>query len=145
MASGAEVQVDSSELVAAVAELRARGASPAPAMRVVAEMLVGRVNEEYETAGHGLWPGLAPSTLKKRRGNVAQILVNSGRAAASTFSDSGEDFAEAATDVDYMKFHASTQPRTKIPYRNPFDLVDMDDVNDEATEIILAHVTGEGT
>lgn len=107
----------------------------APIMHVVAEGLVLGVDDMYETAGHGLWAPLAPSTLKRRRGDGGQILKDTGVMAASTFADWGDDFAEAATGDAKIVFHASRGARAKIPYRNPFDLPDAD--VDAAAEQIL--------
>lgn len=142
MASGVDVQIDAKELVDAVGEFRIRGGKTKPAMGIVAEMLVSRVSDEFDTEGHGRWPGLAPSTLKKRRGSVAKILQNLGGFSGSIAPDSDEDSAEASTDKSYAVYHVSDKPRTKIPLRNPFDLWDMDDVADDASEIVLTYVAG---
>lgn len=125
-------------------ELRRRGTSAAPAMAEIAEMFVGRVSEEFDTAGHGRWPKLAASTLRKRRmgGAGAQPLKDTGRAAASIRAEHTETSAEAATDVEYMVYHCSDAPRTIIPLRNPFDIPD--DAFDEATDILLSFVVGSG-
>lgn len=138
------VYLEDADLTAQLDELRARGEKTAPVMATIAEMLVGRVQEEFETAGHGRWPKLAESTLRKRRmrGAGAQILKDTGRAAASIRADHTETSAEAATDVSYMVFHCSDAPRTIIPLRNPFDIPD--DAFDEATDTLLAFVIGAG-
>ena len=108
-------------------------------MAIVAEMLVTRVDDEYETAGHGTWDPLAESTLRKRRrkGRGAQILKDTGRAAGSTHGEHSDEHAAAYTDVAYMIFHASSAPRRIIPYRNPFDLASPDDVAEEAAQTIV--------
>ena len=49
-------------------------------------------------------------------------MKDTGRSAASVQAASGPDWAQAATDVSYMAFHASDAPRTVIPLRNPFDV-----------------------
>lgn len=131
-------QVDMPELSSALASLKTRGLHPAQAMHIVAESFVSRVNEEYETAGRGRWPDLADATKARRRGSVFQILVDSGRTAASTAPDYGDDFAEAASDVETLVFHVSDKPRTKIPLRNPFDIPE--EAFEEAAETILEFV-----
>jgi phage gpG-like protein len=113
-----------------------------PAMKIVAEQLVAGVNDEFQTAGHGSWEPLAESTIAKRRGSVAQILMDTGRFAASVQASHGADFAEASTDVFYAVFHVGDGPRTKIPRRDPFVL--SDDVQFDAIETILNYLV-EGT
>jgi phage gpG-like protein len=137
----AEIQIDMPELFKAVEAARERGVKTGPVMNVIAEDFVSRVNEEYETAGRGRWKDLADSTKKKRRGGTFQILVDSGRTAGSTKPEHGDDFAEAASDVETLVFHVSDQPRTKIPLRNPFDIPD--EAFDEAAQTILDFVTGD--
>lgn len=112
-------------------------------MAVVAEALVARVNDKFEQGGPG-WPGLAASTLAKRRkaGKGAQILKNDGRLAGSIEPDSGPTHAEAATDVEYAVYHVSDEPREKIPKRDFMDVLD-DDMLDEAAETVMAYLTGE--
>lgn len=123
-------------------QLRKRGENTSPVMHTIAEMFVARVDEEYETAGHGKWQRLAESTLKKRRkgGVGAQPLKDTGRAAASTRAEWSDTTAEASTDVGYLAYHCSDAPRSVIPLRNPFDIPE--DAFDEATDLLLAFVVG---
>lgn len=140
--SGAEVDV--SEVLRELQRIERRATDLSPLMPIAAETLVGYVNDEWESAGRGRWPGLAASTIAKRRkeGAGAQILKDTGRAAASMQAFSGPDFAEAATDVAYMAFHASDEARTKIPLRNPFDVLDL--AEPEITAMVARYVaTGE--
>ncbi len=138
------VYLEDENLTAQLDELRARGEKTAPVMATIAEMLVSRVAEEFETGGQGRWPKLAASTLKKRRmrGAGAQILKDTGRAAASVRAEHTDTSAEAATDVGYMVYHCSDAPRSIIPLRNPFDIPD--DAFDEATDTLLAFVADAG-
>ena len=103
-------------------------------LSVVAEMLVAAVSDKFDQGGPG-WPPLAASTLAKRRGSVAQILVDTGRLAASIHGDAGPDFAEAATDVRYAVYHVSSAPRSKIPLRDFFDLPE--DVFEDISRFLL--------
>ena len=93
-----------------------------PTMKVVAEGLVADVNDLWESAGGGTWDDLEDSTKARRRGGTYQILKDTGRAAQSVQALAGNDWAEASTDVEYMKYHVGDEPRTKIPKRDPFDL-----------------------
>jgi phage gpG-like protein len=116
--------VDTSELDRELSAIERRVTDYSPITPVLAEILVGAVNDRWMSAGGGSWAPLAPSTLYKRRlhGKGAQILLDTGRAAASVQADSGPTWAQAATDVAYMVFHVSDGARSKIPLRDPFDV-----------------------
>ncbi len=122
MASGAEVDV--SELERELKAIKHRVTDYSPIAPVLADILVGYVNEEFESAGRGRWSPLAPSTLLKRRGGSAQILKDTGRMAASIRAEYGSDWAAAVTDVSYAVFHVSDGARSKIPKRDFFDVED---------------------
>jgi phage gpG-like protein len=132
------VDFDSSELLGLLGDLRRRTGDLSDTMAIVAEQLVAAVNDEFETAGQGKWPPLAESTLAKRRGSTAQILVDTGRLAGSISADSGPDFAEAGTNVEYAVYHVSSAPRRVIPLRDFFDLPD--EVFAEAESTIVAGI-----
>lgn len=119
MSSGTDVDV--SELERELKDLRQRVTDYSPITPVLAEILVGHVNDRWTAAP---FPPLAPSTLYKRRkhGKGAQILQDTGRAIASVQGANGPDWAGAYTDVSYMVYHASDAPRSVIPLRNPFDV-----------------------
>lgn len=134
------VEVDMGEVDQLLKDLEERGENLSPIMSVVAEDLVAAVSDMYESTGHGTWPGLSDATLRRGGGKQAhKPMVDTGRAAASTEPHFGPDYAEATTNVDYLKFHLDGGP--VIPKRNPFELPDA--VFDEATETILAYVAGE--
>jgi len=138
--TSSSVKLDYSELKTLFQDFeRDIHAGLANVMPVAAEMLVSAVQEEFDTEGHGMWPDLSPLTLQRRRkeGRGAKILQDTGRAAGSITPMHGEDFAMAFTNVPYMVFHTSDQPRSKIPLRNPFALYDEDRVQDEIAELIL--------
>lgn len=111
-----------------------------PTMQVVAEGLVADVNDLWESAGGGTWADLAESTKARRRGGTYQILKDTGRAAQSVQALAGPDWAEASTDVEYMKYHVGDGPRTVIPKRDPFALGD--DSVDRAQATILNALAG---
>jgi phage gpG-like protein len=133
------VQFDATEIAKVFDELLERGQRVGEeVMPAMAEILVSAVQEEFETGGRGKWKELADSTLAKRRreGKGAKILEDTGIFAGSITQDVGADFAEAYTNVPYAIFHTSDEPRTLIPYRNPFD-VDQDATGDEMVRLIL--------
>lgn len=135
--------VDITELLDVLQGIEDRAGDLSVPMGNIAEALVGRVNDKFEGGGPG-WQGLAASTLAKRRkaGKGAEILKDNGRLAGSIEPDSGPDYAEAATDVEYAVYHVSDAPRTKIPKRDFLDVLD-DDMLDEAADTIMAYLTGD--
>jgi phage gpG-like protein len=134
-----DVSIDASELVGAIEAFEKRGKRLDDAMSVAAELLVSAVNDKFEAAGPG-WAPLAESTLLRRRGSVAQILVDTGRLVGSIHSLHGPDFAEAATDVSYAVYHVSSAPRSRLPLRDFFDLPER--VFDDILELILQQLSG---
>jgi phage gpG-like protein len=133
-----DVSVDATELKGALEAFAKRGGRLDDTMAVVAEMLVSAVNDKFQAGGPG-WKPLAESTLLRRRGTVAQILLDTGRLAGSIHGIHGNDFAEAATDVSYAIYHVSSAPRRKIPLRDFFDLPEH--VFDDILELVLDRLT----
>lgn len=140
MSHGAEV--DAGQLERELKKIGRRVEDFSPITPVLAEILVGYVNEEWDSAGRGRWPGLADSTLKKRRGTSAEILKDTGRAAADVHGEHDHESAAAVTSVSYMVFHTSDQPRKIVPLRNPFDVMDAAEV--EIAETLSEWVAGGG-
>ena len=137
MASGAEVDV--SELVREWKALERRTTDLSAVTPVLAEILVGAVNDEWDSAGRGRWPGLAPSTIARRRGSSTQILKDTGRAAGSVRGESDSTSAAAVTDTAYMIYHVSDEARTRLPLRNPFDVLDV--AMPEIEDVVLGYIT----
>jgi hypothetical protein len=143
------IVIDASELASAVKELEARLPGGAKsALTQIAEIMVGLVEDEYQTEGHGEWPPLAESTLRQRRKSASpKILQNTGVAVASTDSEvigEGTDAAAVAfTNVPYMIYHTSSAPRHVIPYRNPFDF-QFEELLEQSRELLLAAVAQWG-
>jgi phage gpG-like protein len=110
----------------------------------IAESLVHEVLEEFETEGHGEWPGLSEQTKLGRRGAKKRklkvqgplrpgekrkkrvvatgnfkLLQNTGNLAGSITPAWDDNVAEAYTNVPYAKFHVTG---TKwMPARDFFD------------------------
>jgi phage gpG-like protein len=133
------VELDTAQLAAALAGFADRAEDLSEPMSVIAESLVTAVQDKFEQSGPG-WPDLAESTKQQRRGSEYQILVDTGVLSGSIAGESGKDFAEVGTSVEYAKYHVSAEPRTKIPLRDFFDLPD--DVYEDAADTILAHIAG---
>jgi phage gpG-like protein len=106
-------------------------------MSIVGTDLMLAVDDKFENSGPG-WPELAESTLRNRRGATAQILVDTTRLRGSIRSEAEEQAVELFTDVEYAVFHVSSEPRTKIPLRDFFDLAP--EVWEEAATVILGDI-----
>lgn len=143
MSDPSMISLDASKLGEIFKQLQQEYAGSAPrAMQQIAMILVGAVDEEWQTEGHGEWKELAASTLRKRRkhGAGAKILQDTAIAVGSVTPVYDAESAEAYTNVPYMIYHTSDEPRTIIPYRNPFD-VPQDEVLDQAADILLTLMT----
>lgn len=134
-----EITADTN-LEAVLREFRHKAESIDKLLPSIAELLVGGVLDVFEAEGPG-WAPLAASTLARRRkgGRGAKILQDSGVAAATIGPGYGADYAEAFAGVDYLIYHASSQPRSKIPLRNPFDLGPFESpLLEEVAELVAA-------
>ena len=114
--------VDTSNLAKVIGSLGLITSDASETMAIAAEMLVTEVGDRWESAGDGQWPPLAASTLAKRRGSSAQILIDTGIARNSVEGEGGEDWAEAASGVNYLVYHCGDGPRKVIPLRDPFSI-----------------------
>lgn len=139
---GASVGVDTSQLTGALQDLERHGKNTRGVMRQIAFIMVEKVDEEFETSGHGKWKDFAEST-KRARGNIsaAKLLLDTGAMAASITPAYSQTEAEAFTNDPKAKFHVSDKPRTKIPKRDFFD-IDLEEVVAEGATIALTEITG---
>jgi phage gpG-like protein len=137
---GNRVGLDNTPLIVAFKEMERRAVSSTDVLPSIAEMLVSKVAEEFETSGQGEWPPFAASTLRGRRGQGSpKLLEDSGTFRDSVHADTGTDYAEAATNCPYAVYHVSEAPRKKLPRRDPFD-IDEADAQDEAIDLLYAHM-----
>jgi phage gpG-like protein len=136
------VRLDASDLRRVIEEMGDAAERLPDILPNVAEILVSAVATQFETEGQGRWPKLADSTLEQRRrsGRGAKILQDRGIFAGSITPLVSEMAAEAFTNVPYAIFHTSPEPRTVIPYRNPFD-IDFEATTDEVVSMVLKMVT----
>lgn len=138
-----DVKFETRELREVLGAMRDRGKNLDGAMKFIAHDMLDRVEDNFATEGHGEWPGLAASTLAKRRkqGRGAKILQDTGRLAGSITADWGSDYAEAYTNVNYAIYHVSKKPRRKIPLRD-FLAMDMGEVERDAASALTEQITG---
>lgn len=126
-----------------IAGLESRLADPVPAFEITAELLELHVARQWATQGRQggtPWPPLADSTAKMRQhrlgyyrlqptggaGPRRPILVWTGRSRASFTKGHPEHIREISpsgltwgSSVPWLKYHQSTQPRTRLPRRPP--------------------------
>lgn len=113
------------------------------AMPVIAESMHAAVQEVFEQQGavgnKPKWQDLADSTKRQRRGSEPyNILFDTGHLALRMTPNSGNTWAEVFNDLEYLKYHNSDAPRTKIPLRDPFG-IDEEEMMAEAVDICLAY------
>ena len=133
-------RVDERELLSRIDALEKRGGNLSPVMAVISEIMLGGVEDEFETEGRGQWPPLAPSTLRRRRGGSAKILQDTGVLAGSAYARHGADFAEVGLGARYAIYHVTGTSR--MPARNPFDVADR--VWDEAVNALFDYLAEAG-
>jgi len=140
--SDSMVVVTANELGPVLKDLERRFAgSTQAALTQIAQLMVGLVEDEFQTQGHGKWKPFAASTLRARlrKGKDPKLLQDTAIAAGSVTPIVEDDSAYAFTSVPYMIFHTSDKPRHIIPYRNPFD-VEEGELLDQASDVVLAAV-----
>lgn len=134
------------DLVVATAELELlmrsferRGKSLGQITPVIAEMLVTAVHDVFEAEGPG-WKRHAASTLAKRRGRTGhKLLQDSGHLITSVHGEHGSDWAMAATNVPYVRYHL--EGGEIIPKRNPFEIPES--ISDDVVDLMLSHLVSE--
>lgn len=100
------IQVQAGDVMGALARLQAAGKDMSPAMRAISMRLLSQTEANFfaQSGPSGAWPELAAST-RKRRGDAARMLQDTGHLAASITPDSGPDFAAIGTNVVYAAIH----------------------------------------
>lgn len=137
--------VDMTEYARVLSDINTAAESPGEdVLELVGEDIVEGIQEEFETAGHGKWEPLAESTMKSRRGTIAQILVDTG-AMRGSIDESAIEVSDTsvtvASNVEYQVFHVSDEARTKIPLRDFYDI--QEKYYDLAAETLLDGILKE--
>lgn len=114
-------------LTEAVDELEAMAAAAEDVSPIMAEIASGAASEQRGNLVGQLSQGSAMKPLspayaarKRQRYPGKTILRATDEMLGSIVSNSGPDFAEAGPTDPKALFHASPEPRTKIPLRDPF-------------------------
>ena len=137
------VVIEDANVRRAARRMRARGKTVMRAgLPPVGEAMHAAVLDVFEAQGPG-WPGFAESTLMGPRGRGSpKLLQDSGAFANTQGIRFGLTFVEVFATVPYGVFHASDEPRSKLPQRNPYDLGPFEDpFLQEAEQIMLDEMT----
>ncbi|OXI36910.1 phage virion morphogenesis protein [Burkholderia aenigmatica] len=102
-----EIEIDESRFDAAMARVRALMRDASPITALIAESMMGAVEENFAQQGRPTWLGLSPKTLKRRReeAGTGKILQRSGRLAASVTPKHDATSARVGTNVVYAAIH----------------------------------------
>jgi len=134
-----DVVVSTAELATLLQTFEHHGKNLGAITPIIAEMLVTAVHDVFEAEGPG-WKRHAASTLAKRRGRTGhKLLQDSGVLITSIHPEHGADWAMAATNVPYVRYHLRGGPI--IPKRNPFEIPDS--VADDVVDLMLSHLVAE--
>lgn len=112
----------------AIAELRDMQTAAEDASPILREIADGAASEmrqhlqSQQTSQGGTFKALSPvyAARKARRYPGKPILRATDQMANSIVSNSGADFAEAGPTDEKARYHASPEPRAKMPLRDPF-------------------------
>ena len=115
------------ELTEAIDELYAIAGAAKDASPIMAEIASGAASEQrgnlvaQRSQGNAMKP-LSPAyaARKKQRYPGKTILRATDEMLGSVVSNSGADFAEAGPTDTKALFHASPEPRSRVPLRDPF-------------------------
>jgi len=152
-----KIEVDDEGVKKSLRELSDRVEDLTPVMKMIGELLVSSVQENFNREGRysepGSWRGgskrwkpLAPSTIKQRKRLgywPGQILTRTGRLRSSINYRAGRDHVAVGTNVIYAAIHqfggkAGRGHRANIPAR-PFLVVQDEDL-EEIREIIADYI-----
>lgn len=130
----------------ALAELREMQANAKDATPILQEIAAGAASEmlkNYQggrTSQGGTMKPLSAkyAARKAKRFPGKPILRATDRMFASLTSNAGADFAEAGPTDEKARFHASPEPRAKMPLRDPFFVGA--EFEDKAVEAFVNHV-----
>lgn len=136
------VRVDTRELTAGLEELEARANQVRRLLPVVGDILVTAVDDLIRSKGRGQWAKLKPATIKRRRGKGrgVEMLRDTGLLADVQSQIDGEG-VEVKSPAPYSVFHTSDAPRTIIPQRDFFDVL-QGDVLEEIADLVVEEVAG---
>lgn len=109
------VEVDVTEVTARLRRMSERSQQSAALNQQLEGVLSFYVDENFqnERSASGKWPPMRDITKRLRRGTTGKLLQDTGLLAA-VHTDSGPDFVEVFTNVEYAKYHLKG-PRRLVP------------------------------
>lgn len=107
-----KVKVDINELNASLRALSETAQNSSDMNAELADILATFVDDKFDREGPG-WPPMRDLTKRLRRGGGGKLLQDTGLL-AKVQTDSGPDFAEVFTNVEYAKYHLKG-PRKLVP------------------------------
>lgn len=127
----------SSNLNKVLAEVAAQGKAIDRTLPVIAEMLLGAVQDVFEAEGPG-WEPLAEATKAQRRGSSFKILQDTGVGVASLSPSYGSTYAEVVDGTTYMHHHVTGNER--LPQR---DWTNLGPFEEPLLDEVAAYLTGQ--
>jgi phage gpG-like protein len=94
-------------------------------MELIAEGLVGAVDDLIQSEGNGEWQPLSPNTLKRRPRRIGGKLLQDRGFLANIQPSHGDNWAEARSPAPYAGFHITG---TKHMDARDWTAVDLNDV-----------------
>ena len=131
-----DIEIDDRQAVRALADLRRRGGSMAPALRSIAELLLNSTRARFDAqaspAGEP-WAPLKPRALARKKRNRDKILTEEGRLRGTLAYRVGDDWVEVGSPLIYGATHQ--HGRGPIPAR-PYLGLSAEDAADVREEIL---------
>jgi len=113
------------EAIAELREMKAAAEDATPIMQEIAAGAASEMSKNYQgerSSGGGKFRPLSKryAARKANRYPGKAILRATDQTFASITWDAGKDFAEAGPTDDKARYHASPEPRSVMPLRDPF-------------------------
>lgn len=132
------------EAIRELRDMQAAAEDASPIMREIADGAASEMRQNFQSqrsSDGGTFKPLSPgyAARKAKRYPGRPILRATDQMLSSIVADSGAAFAEAGPTDEKARFHASPEPRKKMPLRDPFFV---DPASEEAAAEALADFIG---
>ena len=108
-------------------------------LEAIGTLLQNAIDDLIESEGHGKWPKLAPSTLKRRPRRKGGRLLQDRGFLNKIQVETGRNWVSAGTPVTYGIYHVTGT--RNMPQRDFLD-IDMDQFVEDAGNLIAADILG---
>ena len=142
------VDIDCAELISAIGEYKARGGDLRDITHSSEAILKAAIDDLFATEGTASPGGKAWKKSRRALNQSGMTLQDTGNLAGTIFTDSGEDWVSAGSNVPYGKFHLPPEKSGHavttgvMPVRDWLD-VDEEDVLDQVEDLLLTHLAGD--